>query len=105
CRLLLYLVAASAASAGVTGLSLWSAFALAAYIIGLSYLARQESARGPLYSWPCYLLVAPIGLSLLVTARDYQKRAFVLLLLLGLWMAYCLRSAFWTPRRNVGRTV
>src|SRR5437667_4105560 len=40
CRFLLYLVAASAAARGVTGLAVWSAFALAAYIIGLSHLAR-----------------------------------------------------------------
>lgn len=105
CRLLLYLVAASAAADGITGWSLWSAFALAAYIVGLSYLARQEKARGPLYSWPCYLLVVPIGLALIVNSGDYQRRAFVLSALLVLWMARSLRSAFWTPSRNVGRTV
>ena len=45
CRFFLYLVAASTAQEGVTGLAIWSAFALATYIIGLSYLVRRESTR------------------------------------------------------------
>src|SRR5436190_2216147 len=62
CRFFLYLVAASSALQGVTGRAVWSAFALAAYIAGLSFLARQESTRGALNSWPCGLLVVPIVL-------------------------------------------
>ena len=45
CRLFLYFVAASVAVDGVTGLVIWSAFALAAYIVGLSYMARREIGR------------------------------------------------------------
>ena len=48
CRFFLFLMASSAGYSGVTGLALWSAIVLAAYIIGLSYLARRESVRG----WP-----------------------------------------------------
>ena len=73
CRFFLYLVAASAAVRGVTGLAVWSAFALAAYVVGLSYLARQESTRGALNSWPCSLLVAPIVLALLVNVNEYRR--------------------------------
>src|SRR6185369_10941295 len=64
CRLFLYLVAASAASQGVNGLAVWSALALAAYIIGLSYLARHESTGGTLNFWPAGLLAAPLLLAL-----------------------------------------
>ena len=56
CRFFLYLVAASASVAGVTGLVIWSALVLASYIVGLSYLARKESTRARLQAWPALLL-------------------------------------------------
>src|SRR5207302_8376250 len=73
CRFFLYLVAAAAAQHQATGPAIWSAFALAAYIIGLSFLARQESTRGTLNSWPCYLLAAPILLALVANAGDFRR--------------------------------
>src|SRR3954463_7659749 len=39
CRLLLYLVAASAGADGINGWAVWCGLALAFYIIGLSYIA------------------------------------------------------------------
>src|SRR2546429_5504991 len=47
CRFFLYLVAASTAARGVTGLAIWSGFALAAYISGFRFLARSGSNRRP----------------------------------------------------------
>lgn len=105
CRFLLYLVAASAASNGVSGLAIWSALALGAYIIGLSYLARKESARGPLRYWPCYLLAMPVVLALLVNNGEYRKPGLLLSLILGLWILRCLRHVLGAGDRNVGRTV
>src|SRR5260370_40290166 len=60
CRFLLYLVAASTAVDGVTGWSVWCAFALAAYIIGLSYLARNDSTLLSVRLRPCLFLASPI---------------------------------------------
>ncbi|PYL01771.1 MAG: hypothetical protein DME19_00505 [Verrucomicrobia bacterium] len=105
CRSLLYLLAASTSVRGVTGLAIWSAFALAAYIIGLSFLARQESTRGALNSWPCYLLLAPILLALLVNADEYRRPVLLFSAVLGLWIFRCLRHAFLVSDRNVGRAV
>src|SRR5204863_4939889 len=51
CRFLLYILAASAAKNGVTGLAVWSAIALACYVVGLSYLARKESRAAALRFW------------------------------------------------------
>jgi 4-hydroxybenzoate polyprenyltransferase len=45
CRFLLYLVAGSAALGGINAKLLWCAGALAAYIVGLSFIARRESER------------------------------------------------------------
>ena len=105
CRFFLYLVAASAAGRGVTGLAVWSAFALAAYVVGLSYLARQESTRGALNSWPCSLLVAPIVLALLVNVNEYRRPALLLCAMLGLWIVRCVRHAFLVSEPNIGRAV
>ena len=105
CRFFLYLVAASSALQGVTGLAVWSALALAAYIVGLSFLARQESTHGTLNSWPCSLLVAPIVLALLVNVGDYRQPALWLSAILGLWIVRCVRHAFLIADPNIGRAV
>lgn len=105
CRFFLYLVAASTAQEGVTGLAIWSAFALAAYIIGLSYLARRESTRSVLSYWPCYLLCVPILLALAANAAGYHLRTVLLTVIFGLWIVRCLRHTFWTAHPNVGRSV
>ena len=59
CRFFLYLAAATAAGDGLTGAAIWSALALAAYIVGLSYVARKETGHVALDYWPCALLAAP----------------------------------------------
>jgi 4-hydroxybenzoate polyprenyltransferase len=105
CRLLLYLVAASVAINGVTGLAVWSAIALASYIVGLSYLARKETSRGALRNWPSYFLAVPILLALLVNDGPYQRTAFVISFVVSVWILWCLRHTFWTPQRNIGFTV
>jgi len=105
CRFLLYVVAASQARQGVTGLAIWSGLALAAYIIGLSYLARHESTGGTLNFWPSGPLAAPILLALLANAEHYRLPAYLISAILGLWIARCLRHAFFAPDPNPGRSV
>jgi 4-hydroxybenzoate polyprenyltransferase len=105
CRLFLYLVAASVSDRGVTGLAVWSAMALSAYIIGLSYLARKETSRGPLQNWPNYFLFAPILLALLVNNAGEQRKGLVLSFLLAAWILWCLRHTLWKSQRNIGFTV
>jgi 4-hydroxybenzoate polyprenyltransferase len=105
CRFLLYLVAASAADDGVTGLALWSALALAAYIVGLSYIARKESLGGPLPFWPAYLLAWPVVLALIVNSDAGVQRAFLLSALLAAWVLRCVRTTFWAAPPDIGRTV
>lgn len=105
CRFLLYLIAASAAASGVTGLAIWSALVLAAYVVGLSYLARQESTGGFLSYWPCVLLGAPIVLALIVNDAGYAILGIVLCLVLTAWILHCLRPAFWDAQKNIGRAV
>lgn len=104
CRLLLYLTAASAAVTGVTGLAMWSGLALAAYIVGLSYLARKEATGVVIQHWPQLLLVLPPVLALLVNDRESFQPALIIGAVFVLWTVRSLRSV-WMEPRNVPRAV
>lgn len=104
CRLLLYLVAASTAQ-GVTGATLWSALVLAAYVTGLSYVAKRESTPGAIRFWPCALLALPIPLALLLNDGALQRNTLILSAVFALWTTRSLRGTFWSAERNIGATV
>ncbi len=104
CRFLLYLVAASAAREGITGLTVWSALALSSYIVGLSYLARNESTGVVIQRWPQFLLAVPIALTLLVNDDRYRQPAMLLALVFALWTVRSLRHV-WMEPRAVSRAV
>jgi len=105
CRFLLYLLASAAARRGVAGLAVWSGLALALYVVGLSYIARKETTRGPVQVWPCWPLAAPIVLAWIVNEGEYKLRALLLALALIAWVAHCLRDTYWGATISVGRTV
>ncbi|MBI3877669.1 MAG: UbiA family prenyltransferase [Verrucomicrobia bacterium] len=105
CRFFLYLVAAATGDRGVTGLAIWSAFALAFYIVGLSYLARRESTGGLLNYWPFACLAAPVALAFIVNGGESQFNARLLSALLVLWCARSLGPALWKEPRDIGASV
>lgn len=105
CRFWLFVLAACTGADGVTGHAVWCAIVLAAYIVGLSYIARQESLASPVAAWPAYLLALPVVLALLVNDGDARWRGAALSGLLIAWSLYCLGHTFWSGKRNVGRTV
>jgi hypothetical protein len=105
CRFLLYMVAASTGVFSVTGMAMWSGLALGCYIIGLSYIARRESALGPMNQWPCLLLAVPVILAFLVNSGPYQRQALLMSVVVVLWVIRCLRPILWTPTPNLGRGV
>lgn len=105
CRFWLLLVAAAAGADGVSGLSIWGACGLAAYVIGLSYVAKFESTPGALRYWPLVFLAGPVVIGIFANAGPFLIRALVFSLMLGGWIAWCLRSAFGPGQRNYGRTV
>jgi len=105
CRLLLVLMAASAGRLGVTGLSIWAAIVLAIYVLGLSYLARNESLPGGLRYWPCLFLAAPVVLSTIVNRAEWKLQGWVLSGTVIVWILHALRSAYWSAEKNIGRAV
>ena len=105
CRLLVYLVSASVARLGVTGNVLWCGLALASYILGVSWLARQEGGRGPAPHWPAIFLAAPLALAALSDDGLTRPAGNVLSLVLAVWLLWALRHAFWRAEPKVGYAV
>jgi 4-hydroxybenzoate polyprenyltransferase len=100
CRLMLYLIGASAGAIGVAGGPIWCGLALAIYILGAHYLARQKNALGPERHWPILLLAVPICLALIVDDDGARAAGLLLSAVLALWMARCLRPALWSDERD-----
>jgi len=104
CRFFLYLVAASV-GAFAAGWAVWCGLALGLYIVGLSFIARRESARGSVQYWPMILLAAPIALAFFMNVGEYRKSASLVSLVVGLWILRSVRSVLWSIDRQIGRTV
>lgn len=105
CRFFLLLAAASIGDEGVTGLAAWSAVVLAAYIVGLSYLARQESTPGLLRFWPCILLAAPLVLAWIVNDGDYRGMGILFSVCLIGWVARSLWYSYYLRPPRIGKTI
>ena len=99
CRLQLYHVAASATMRAVSDVVVWHGLALAAYITGLSFMARGESSPGITRRWPLLLLLAPLVASVMINShRDVIS--WIASAILLVWMLWCLRDVL----NSVGRT-
>lgn len=104
-RFLIYLLGGSAAASGISGLTIWSGFAMAAYVGGVSYLGRKDFAPMRLSKWPFVFFGVPILLAWVVNGSGYRWQALLMTALLSGWMGWCLRYALWAARRNVRHTV
>jgi hypothetical protein len=105
CRLSVYLLAASAARQGVSGEVVWKGLALAAYIIGLSCLARKEGSRVRINFWPSLLLATPIVFAGLIDNGASWMPAVVYSLVLAAWCSWALSRSLGQAEPNVGYTV
>jgi uncharacterized membrane protein len=104
CRFFLYVTASSAPTGAATGAAVWAGAAMAAYITGLSYVARKESTGVRVQAWPIVLLILPIGLALLVNDGNALRNAIMIAAIYVLWSVRSLRSAFMAPL-NIPRSV
>lgn len=105
CRLLLVLLAASVGTNGVTGLVIWTAVVLAAYVIGLSFIAQKESTHIALRLWPVLFLLTPMLLAWIINKEPFHTIGLLLAVVLIAWLLRSLYFAFWAAHRNVGRCV
>ena len=105
CRFWVYVIAGTTGPDGLVGWPIWCGFALAGYIVGLSYVARKESFTGPVPYWPLIFLAAPILLAWIMDPGVYRWQAVWIALALGLWVTRCIRPVFQSGPVNVGRVV
>lgn len=104
CRFLLYFIAAAATQNRVSDAVFWHGLALAAYVTGLSFLARGESGQGMVRRWPMLLLIAPLVANGLVNSNQ-NAVAWAASACLAGWLLWCLRGIPRLPVQNVGRSV
>jgi hypothetical protein len=60
CRFMVYAVAATSVASGVPSRAVTGGLVLLAYLIGLTYIAKQENLRSLQRLWPLLFLAAPI---------------------------------------------
>jgi hypothetical protein len=101
CRFWVYVIAGTTGQYGLNGWSIWGGAVLAFYIVGLSYVARRESFRGPVPFWPLLFLAVPIGLALLMNPDHWRKSAIWLSAVLAVWIIRCVRMVFFRGEINV----
>jgi len=89
CRFLLYVAAGSAALRGVGPAVVLRASALAAYIVGLSYLARNESTGSVANRWSTPFLFVPIAVALIGPKLD-EPMVWIAAVAQAAWVLWCL---------------
>jgi 4-hydroxybenzoate polyprenyltransferase len=100
CRALIYGATATALSGGVTIFVAVAAVAVAAFVAGLTYAARQESLDKIGNLWPLALLAAPLLVALGVFRQGFG--AMAVYLLLAVWIA---AAVYLLARRPVAGSV
>ena len=110
CRLFLYLLAAATTTESLGLTVVLCAFALWAYIVGLSNIARREATGGRVNSWPCWLLGLPLALAFALPYWDggadvSWRGVLVAAALYALWTVRSLLFTFKSMMPQHGRTV
>lgn len=104
CRLFLVLTAAAAAGP-LAQRPLVAAFALAGYIVGLSYFARRERAGGLLSYWPTLFLAAPLFVAGQTLSESVSLAILAATSAFVLWVVFSLKPAFERPNPRIGAMV
>lgn len=104
CRFLLYLLAGAATFRDLNLPVVWHGFALAAYIVGLSFLARGESGAGKISLAPLLLVLTPLIANVWI---EPHRNTLSWLASAGLagWLTWCALRLKRDARPNVGRVV
>jgi hypothetical protein len=103
CRFLLYLLAASAVAGAIPSRVIFAALALAAYVAGITYLARGESRPEKPTRWALLLLAVPAALA--IETGRHSAPVFYFLPLFLLWLGWLLVPLWRGTNRSVGRVV
>jgi 4-hydroxybenzoate polyprenyltransferase len=105
CRLCVYLMTAATGRQGIGGEVVWKGLALAAYVAGLSCLARGENSRRPVEFWPALFLATPIFFAALIDNGAALMQTLVCSLVLAGWSTWALSWSLGQSEPKVGFTV
>jgi hypothetical protein len=100
-RFLLYVIGASTATHGITGLTLWSGLALAFYATAVLYFKQVKRPSDPPPIWALLPLIVPFPFAWLVNGTGFRWRCAGISLLVLTWILLCLQRSFATGERNV----
>jgi hypothetical protein len=104
CRFLLYLVAAAAVGNRMAVGVVWHGLALAAYVAGLSFIARGESNQSVVSRWPLLLLLAPVAANMTVHPQQ-TTLSWGATVVFILWVGWCLRKSLGKSAKVAGPAV
>jgi hypothetical protein len=94
-RVSIYLAAAATTVDGISGWPIWGGVVMAAFVVGLEFVVRQQELQQPLEPAPLLLLVSPLVLAWVMNNGTYRMPALLLSAVLVLWLARGLRQLFW----------
>ena len=98
CRVLAYLTAGYAAVSEPAGALFWAALVALCYLIGLTYIAKQEAHDRIGNLWPLIFLAAPVVYALVAV----EVAPIAVALLAAALIAWILRSLSYLRRRGQG---
>ena len=103
CRMLVYVTAGVTVAGRLTGPVLGGALALFCYLIGLTYVAKQENLSAYHNRWPLAFLAAPFIYGLPVLSRSVLGALVYLGFLV--WVGYAISLLVRRGRVNIPRAV
>ena len=102
CRAMVYLISAAAVASALIAQVLTGAGILAAYVVGLTHVAKQESLKELKNFWPLACLLAPfIYTFVLLPRRDVYSLIYLLFLA---WVIYAISLLLRKRGRDIGGT-
>jgi heme O synthase-like polyprenyltransferase len=104
CRVLAYVTAGYAAASAPATLMFMAALVCLYYLIGLTYIAKQESLNQIGHLWPLIFLCAPIPYVFAQSGVEFTTRAGVAAIL-ATWILYSLSFLMRRAKGDVPRAV
>jgi hypothetical protein len=103
CRVLIYVIAAVAVAGALPGRVVAAAAVLLSYLIGLTYVAKQETLAEYRNLWPLAFLFAPFAYA----APSVAREPVAALIYVGflVWVAYAISLLVRRGRANIPRSV
>lgn len=105
CRALLYPMAAAAVPQGLDPLTYIAAGATFAYVLGVTYIAREESTTNTLNPYGIGLVAAPVLAAFYFRADLFSQQRLVVAALLGLWIALAFLKARVQGQLVIAKTI